>query len=194
VSPEEVAPGATVDYTFSVPNEEAPASTIAVEVFFPPDAKFTTVTPTPKPGWTATPGATSVKWSGGSISGDKEEQFAVRLGPAPDAAPGGSFMFKVLQTYDDGTVVRWIDAPTPSGEPEHPAPVVRLSSVSPTSSSPASSSPSSTSAASDTTRAKAAKHDSGSNAVPALIAIALVVAGIGIGIAVVARRHRVDAG
>ena len=36
-------------------------------------------------------------------------------------------VFKALQTYDNGQVVRWIDAPATDGtEPEHPAPVLRL--------------------------------------------------------------------
>ena len=36
-------------------------------------------------------------------------------------------IFKALQTYDNGEVVRWIDPPAESAAaPEHPAPVVKL--------------------------------------------------------------------
>jgi hypothetical protein len=36
-------------------------------------------------------------------------------------------VFKALQTYDNGEVVRWIDTPAPgAAEPEHPAPVLTL--------------------------------------------------------------------
>ena len=34
-------------------------------------------------------------------------------------------VFKALQTYSDGNVVRWIEEPVDGGEePEHPAPVL----------------------------------------------------------------------
>jgi hypothetical protein len=36
-------------------------------------------------------------------------------------------VFKAVQTYDNGDVVRWIDTSTPGGaEPDHPAPTVTL--------------------------------------------------------------------
>jgi hypothetical protein len=36
-------------------------------------------------------------------------------------------VFKAVQTYGDGTVVRWIeDQPKGAPEPEHPAPVLTL--------------------------------------------------------------------
>jgi hypothetical protein len=44
----------------------------------------------------------------------------------PDAP---RLVFKVLQTYADGTVVHWIDLPADGTKPEHPAPVVTLSAA-----------------------------------------------------------------
>jgi hypothetical protein len=39
-------------------------------------------------------------------------------------------IFKTLQTYSDGTVVRWIDEPATDGtEPESPAPVLKLAAA-----------------------------------------------------------------
>ena len=35
-------------------------------------------------------------------------------------------MFKALQTYSDGDIVRWIDEPADGVELEHPAPVLKL--------------------------------------------------------------------
>jgi hypothetical protein len=35
-------------------------------------------------------------------------------------------IFKALQTYSDGDIVRWIDEPAPGVEPDHPAPVLKL--------------------------------------------------------------------
>jgi hypothetical protein len=42
-------------------------------------------------------------------------------------------VFKALQTYSDGEIVRWIDTPTAGGgEPEHPAPTLKLAKASTT--------------------------------------------------------------
>jgi hypothetical protein len=35
-------------------------------------------------------------------------------------------VFKALQTYSDGDIVRWIDEPAPGVEADHPAPVLKL--------------------------------------------------------------------
>ena len=46
------------------------------------------------------------------------------MGPLPES---GQMIFKALQTYSDGTVVRWIDEPSTDGtEPESPAPVLKI--------------------------------------------------------------------
>jgi periplasmic copper chaperone A len=49
----------------------------------------------------------------------------VSVGPLPSDVD--SLVFKALQTYDNGEVVRWIEEETPGGaEPERPAPVLKL--------------------------------------------------------------------
>jgi uncharacterized protein YcnI len=124
VSPPEAARGSLTTFTFTVPNEEAPAKTTKVEVFFPDGAAFAEVNPQPLAGWTQSKTETSAAWEGGSIAGEDEVDFQLELGPLPN---GEALTFRVLQTYDNGEVVRWIDAPLPGGgEPDHPAPVVRL--------------------------------------------------------------------
>jgi uncharacterized protein YcnI len=66
--------------------------------------------------WTATPN--------NAIKPGQFQEFEVSLGPLPDT---DQIVFKALQTYSDGDVVRWIDEPTTTGaEPEHPAPVLNL--------------------------------------------------------------------
>ena len=46
-------------------------------------------------------------------------------------------VFKVLQSYSDGEVERWIELPGPDGkEPDKPAPVVKLSAGAPSATSP----------------------------------------------------------
>jgi hypothetical protein len=68
----------------------------------------------------------SVTWTGGKIEPGQFEQFTVSVG-LPDAS---SLEFKALQTYSDGTVTRWIEETPPGGtEPEHPAPVLTLTSA-----------------------------------------------------------------
>jgi hypothetical protein len=64
-------------------------------------------------------------WTGGKIPPGSFEEFDVSMGPLPTDTD--ELVFKALQTYDNGEVVRWIDtAPEGAAEPEHPAPVVKL--------------------------------------------------------------------
>jgi uncharacterized protein YcnI len=178
VSPEEAARGSVTTFTFTVPNEEAPAKTTKVEIFFPEGAKFTEVNPQPVTGWTQTKQPTSVTWEGGPIAGEDEVDFQLELGPLPN---GDALTFKVLQTYDNGEVVRWIDAPPPGGgEADHPAPVVRLTgpaALVPTTSTRVAQSP-------PTTAAPKAAADDDSQVgigvvVLVLVAVAVVAAGAG---------------
>jgi hypothetical protein len=100
----------------------------------------------PVPGWTvdvdktklATPiktdgdditeAVTKITWTASSadtaIKPGQFQEFPVSLGPLPKT---DTLVFKTLQTYSDGTIVRWIDD-TVEGqpEPEHPAPVLKL--------------------------------------------------------------------
>jgi uncharacterized protein len=185
VKPEEAERGSTTTFTFSVPNEEDAAKTVKVEIFFPEGATFSTVTPGPVTGWTAKSSKTSVVWSGGTISGEDEVEFPVTLGPVPSA--GDDMIFKALQTYDNGEVVRWIDIQTGSEEPPHPAPVVKLTGTAPTTSEVVVNAPPTTAAP------KPDKSDDGVNSLPVIflaIATFFAAVGIGIGIGVFMRRGR----
>ena len=74
-----------------------------------------------------TEAVSQVTWSGGTIEPGQFQQFTVSVGLPDDA---DELEFKALQTYSDGTVVRWIEAETPGGaEPEHPAPVLTLTAA-----------------------------------------------------------------
>ena len=110
---------------------------------FPTDTPIAVVDVQPKAGWTYTVTATNlatpiksdsgdvsevvslITWTGGSIKPGEFDEFDVAVDPLPTNAT--SLAFKTLQTYDDGTVVRWID-PTVAGQPEpaHPSPVLTL--------------------------------------------------------------------
>jgi uncharacterized protein YcnI len=93
--------------TLHVPNEEANAGTVRAQLVFPATPVLDTATAGALDGWTAT----------------------VQKGPADVK----TIRFKALQTYDNDTVVRWIEV-TPAGgaEPEHPAPVLTARGVQPT--------------------------------------------------------------
>jgi hypothetical protein len=85
------------------------------------------------PGWTAsldrdTAAGTvrSVTWTADPKVGISSDQFAL-FRVSVKLPEGDSVAFPATQTYSDGTVVRWDQAPTAGGgEPEHPAPVVSL--------------------------------------------------------------------
>ena len=173
VTPKEASRSATVTLRFVVPNEEAPAATVKVEIFLPEGASFATVTPGTVDGWTASASDTSVTWSGGRITGEDRLEFPLTVGPIP--SEGEQIVFKALQTYDNGEVVRWIDVSSGTAAPPHPAPVVKLVGAAP-----------------PTTTTAAAEDDDGGSSGPLILLAALFVAGVGGGIAifnVVSRRR-----
>ncbi|MEX5632022.1 YcnI family protein [Parafrankia sp. FMc2] len=146
VSPSEATAGGYSTLTFKVPTESDTASTTGVDVQFPAEAPIASVTVQPKPGWTytvtkGTPSKpltshgtqineiiTKITWTaqdGGGIRPGEFDTFNVSAGPLPEGVD--QVVFKALQTYSDGEVVRWIDVAAPGGaEPEHPAPAITL--------------------------------------------------------------------
>lgn len=137
VSPKEAAKGGGVNLIFTVPNESETASTTRVEIFMPPEVKLTAVAPEAPAGWTVTEETAnnSVLFAGGTISGEDEQVFRIGIEPLPTTVD--QLAFKTLQSYSDGTVVRWIETAPPGGaEAEHPVPVMKLTgTVAPTTSS-----------------------------------------------------------
>jgi periplasmic copper chaperone A len=143
IKPDVAKKGSFSVFSFSVPNESSTASTVKLEVTFPTDHPIAFVSVQPIPGWTWTSEKTTlakplktedgeitqaiskVTWSGGTIGPGEFQLFTISAGPLPTDTK--SLEFKAVQTYSDGTVVRWIEA-TPKGgpEPEHPAPVLKL--------------------------------------------------------------------
>lgn len=131
-------PGTTSVLTFRVPGEsDTGALTTQLTVDLPNVASARTEV---MPGWTAkldrdTAAGTvrTVTWTAAPGVGISPEQFAlfrvsVKL---PDAATAS---FPTTQTYSDGSVVRWDQAPLPDGsEPEHPAPQLTLTGTAPAS-------------------------------------------------------------
>ena len=170
VNPNTEPQGGYAKVSFRVPNEEATASTTAIEVDIPVDHPIASVSVRPVPGWIATATtsqlATPIKtndgsvtqavskivWTGGKIDPGQFQEFDVALGPLPKDTD--QIVFKALQTYSDGNVVRWIDLQLPGQpEPDHPAPVLHLTPPATSTGSANSSSASTTGTSAGTTTA-----------------------------------------
>jgi len=140
---------------FRVPTESDTAATTSLQVAFPADRRFASVAVRPHPGWTyqvtkstvdpplvtddgvkVTEAVSQIDWTATgpdtAVKPGEYDEFLIEAGPLPKA---DRLEFKAVQTYSDGTVVRWIDsAAAGSPEPEHPAPVL---SITPATSAPA---------------------------------------------------------
>ncbi|MFG2640923.1 YcnI family protein [Streptomyces sp. NPDC048370] len=145
----EAAMGGYATVNVKVPNERDNASTVKVEVNFPADHPLASVMPQPVPGWkaevtksklakplelhgkTINEAVTKVTWTaegGAKIGPGQFQQFPLSLGQLPENTD--QLVIKAIQTYDNDEVVRWIEeAKEGAEEPEHPAPVLKLSAA-----------------------------------------------------------------
>ncbi|MET9298782.1 YcnI family protein [Micromonospora aurantiaca] len=187
INPAEGTQGGYGRFAFRVPNESDTASTVKVEVNLPENAPVGSVSTMPVAGWTvavekrkvdppievhgsqlteAVSKLTFTAAPNGGVKPGEFQEFPVSMGPLPQA---DTMVFKVLQTYSDGNVSRWIEEPTPGAEePENPAPVLKLAAA-----APASSAASAPAAAADDD-----DDDDGSGGATAL-GVAGLVAGLG---------------
>lgn len=139
VSPTSLPQGSTAELTFKVPNEESNAHTVSLQLQIPTDHPIAQLLAKPVPGWTvavhtitlATPLKTDdgtfttavneVDWTGGAIQPGQYQDFQISVDPLPSNTT--QLVFKAVQTYSNGDVVRWIDLGTGA---DHPAPVLTL--------------------------------------------------------------------
>ncbi|MEJ3747230.1 YcnI family protein [Actinomycetes bacterium KLBMP 9797] len=161
INPEAATQGDYARLAFRVPNESDTASTVKLEVTLPEDAPVASVSVMPVAGWTTaverrtvsppieshgtqiSEVVSKITWTaaaGGGVKPGEFVEFPVSAGPLPEV---DQMVFKALQTYSDGDISRWIEAPTGGAEPEDPAPVLALAAAS------ATASPSPAAAASD---------------------------------------------
>lgn len=134
VQPNEAVAGAFSRFVVRVPNERDRASTVKVEVRFPPLAfvGFEDETgwkravtngrfdePLDAFGQEITKGVVKVVWSGGNIGPQEFAEFGFSA-----AMPGAetALTFRATQTYSNGEVVKWHGAP----ESDEPAPQVKI--------------------------------------------------------------------
>jgi uncharacterized protein YcnI len=170
VHPDSTTTGGYAQLTFRVPNESATAGTVKLEVTLPQDHPLTSVSTTPVAGWSVTVtkaklptpvvvrGATiteaprTVTWTaekGTEVHPGEYQDFSISVGPLPQP---GTLVLPAIQTYSDGTVVRWTDQPVEGqAEPEHPAPSFVVTSASPPPRNVRSNNPTVAAAADDAT-------------------------------------------
>jgi uncharacterized protein YcnI len=143
ITPGSATAGSAAELTFHVPNEEASAATTEVQVKIPTDHPIAQLLVQPVPGWqvsvqtitlakpvstddgTFSTAVSLVTWRGGKILPGQYQDFSVSADPLPTGV--SQLVFKAIQTYSNGDVVRWIDVASP-GEPapDHPAPLLTL--------------------------------------------------------------------
>lgn len=142
VQPATARAGSQTIFTFRVPTEKDDADTVKVVLALPAGAPIPNVSDQPVPGWratvtrytldrplhtddgTVTSAVARITWTAAgpaaAIRPGQFQTFAISAGPLP----AGRLIFKALQYYSDGSIVRWIDPP--GDQPAHPAPVVRV--------------------------------------------------------------------
>jgi len=121
------APGAT-DATLKVTAaaESATAGISKLDVTADPAIPADQVTLSDGPtGWAVSPGSSGgFALSGPALPKGQDAEISLKVKQLPNAA---QITFKIVQTYSDGDVERWIELPGPDGkEPDKPAPIVKL--------------------------------------------------------------------
>jgi uncharacterized protein YcnI len=143
VDPASAPQGGEITLGFRVPNEESNAGTVKIQIFFPSAHPILGVDPQSAPGWQdkiytqalnppvntddgpVTSYVSEVDWTGGPIQPGHFHEFYVLAQRLPTGA--NQVVFKALQTYSNGTVVRWIDPVTPqNSNPANPTPILTL--------------------------------------------------------------------
>jgi uncharacterized protein YcnI len=146
VHPTSVAAG-TDDFElhFFVPNERDDANTVRVQLFLPASPPLPEVDVLPVSGWAAHVSTETLRHpiqtddgpvdqavtavdlhatAGGTAPGQFED-FTLLVGAGPTRP--GTVVFKALQTYSNGDIVRWIEIPTAQvPQPQFPAPVLTV--------------------------------------------------------------------
>ena len=124
-------------------------------------------------GWQVNTGQRVITWTGGRIAQGETGEFQIS-GQFP-RSPGKTLKFPVVQTYGNGTVVRWIGA----AASETPAPTIRLTAAV-TPPPPAPEPPALTTPTTPTTSAGENEEDDNGSAgwiIGAAIVVGLVAAG-----------------
>jgi uncharacterized protein YcnI len=206
-SPDTLKQGGFAEVVFRVPDEEATAHAVKLQVSFSATKPVPSVSIKPVPGWTAqvtmmklpkpvvtskesiTDAVRSITWTatGAGIAPGQFEEFPISVGGLPET---NHMVMPAIQTYDNGDVVRWIQVAKPGQpEPEHPAPSLDLVPADAAADTPAAAAP-----AADSTPVAAPAASSSNSAGVWLGGVGLVVALVACGFAIGAfRRGRTSA-
>lgn len=111
VTPKQVGVAAFQTFTTSVPNEKDQPM-IGLKVIIP--SGVGEVTPTVKNGWQVSTkksgeNVTEIDWTGGAVPAGLRDDFTFS---AQAPAKASTLNWKAYQTYEDGTVVAWDQAPS----------------------------------------------------------------------------------
>lgn len=146
VNPREAEQGSYAKLTFRMPTERDIASSVQLEVIFPERQPLSSISVKPQLGWTyrvdkvklpepievegrqITETVSKITWTaqqGFEVKPGEFTEFEVSAGRLP---ADERIVFKAIQTYDNGEVVRWIEEAPPgsTARPERPAPVLTL--------------------------------------------------------------------
>lgn len=139
--------GSYAKLTFRVPTESDTASTVKLTIALPEEHPLPSVSLLQVPGWTAetsrtdfdppvetgrfvlTDAITSVTWTadeGVGIAPGEFGEFALSVGPLPEAE---QLVFRAAQHYSDGSVVNWDEVAVGDEHPDHPAPILTITSA-----------------------------------------------------------------
>jgi uncharacterized protein YcnI len=177
IGPENVPANSVSTFVLRVEGEEDSATTkIAMRL----PSGVTNVKPEPAPGWKANRAGRVVTWTGGRIPQGQSAKFEVTA-HFPNS-PGKTLTFPTVQTYADGTVVRWIGAPSS----ETPAPTISLTAAA--AQSPPPPPPVTTTTTTPTTPSQDEDDDGGSTGW--IIGAVVLVVLVGSGIVLLRRRRR----
>jgi uncharacterized protein YcnI len=120
ITPARVPANSVSTFVLSVEGEEnAPTVEVAMRV----PAGLKNVKPPPVRGWQAELAGRVITWTGGRIPQGETGEFEVTA-QFPNS-PGARLKFPTVQTYGNGTVVRWIGAPSS----DTPAPTILLTAA-----------------------------------------------------------------
>ena len=132
VSADKPQAGATnVTVTFTSEAESASAGIASEQVTLPAGITADQVRLATGPaGWVLSPEPNGFKVGGPALPVGTDARFSVVITALPATAT--ELVFKLIETYSDGTIVRWIDeTQTGQPEPDHPAPILRLAAACP---------------------------------------------------------------
>ncbi len=199
VNPSTASKGGYAKLAFRTPNERPTSGTVKIEVVLPADTPIQSVSVRPHPSWKVavertalvtpitradrepvTDVVSKITWTGGTIGPGEFDEFEVSVGPLPKDVD--QLVFKAIQTYASGEVVSWIEEAVPGGsEPEHPAPILKLTEASASPAGPAAA----------PTPVAAISPDSGNEPSQrlAVAALALGAVGLAVGLAALVRRR-----